>query len=253
MSAKRTKPRAIDRSAFEPAYMQLVHILSEQIASGLYRPGDKLPPESELRAQYSVSPMTVRRVINILIERGLVSTTQGKGTFVKPLDMGEAVFRLQELKEHWAHDEQATVQLLEASIRSADERVARKLSLSPGVPTIFIRRLVSHQAVPTLYHREYLIYDPRRPVVEAQLQITSLEGLFQGQSSEGLRRGDLQIEAVNLMEEEACLLQVQPGTAAFYLEHIFYDFKDRPVSWGWFICRADHFKLTTCIGAEAER
>jgi DNA-binding GntR family transcriptional regulator len=243
--------KVIDRSSYEPAYVQLVHIVSQQIAAGILRPGDQLPSETQFCKQYDVSPMTVRRAINILVERGLVTTTQGKGTFVKPLDMGEAIFRLQELKDHWAQGNQTTVQLLEARIVSADERVVQKLAISAGERAIYIKRLMLQEGVPTMYHREYMVYDPRRPVVEAQLQITSLEGLLQGQSGEGLRRGHLTIEAVNLKEEEAGVLRIPVGSAAFYLEHIFHDFTDHIVSWGWFVCRADRFKLTTCIGADA--
>jgi GntR family transcriptional regulator len=103
-----------------------------------------------------------------------------------------------------------------------------------------------------MYHREYLIYDPSRPVVETQLQITSLTGLLQGQSGEGLRRGDLTMEAVNVSEEEAAVLEIAANSAAFSLEHVFYDFDDQPVSWGWFVCRADLFNLNARIGAEAD-
>jgi DNA-binding GntR family transcriptional regulator len=243
--------KVIDRGSFEPAYMQIVRIVRHQIATGILHPGDRLPSEVQFCKRYNVSPMTVRRAINILVERGLVSAAQGRGTFVKPLNIGEAVFRLQELKDLWVQGRQTVVRLLEASILSADESVARKLAISPGEQTIYIRRLVLQDDVPTMYHREHLVYDPRRPVVEAQLQITSLEGLLQGNSNEGLRRGDLSIEAVNLTDEEAELLQIPTGSAAFYLEHIFHDFGDHLVSWGWFICRADRFKLTTCIGADA--
>jgi DNA-binding GntR family transcriptional regulator len=246
------KTKTIDRNSYEPAYMQLVRLVSEQIADGVLNTGDQLPTEAQFCSQYNVSPMTVRRAINILTERGLVNATQGKGTFVKSLDIGEAVFRLQELKEHWAQANPPTVRLLEARIVSADERVARKLGISPGERTIYMRRLVLQEDVPIMYHREHLIYDPRRPLVEAQLQITLLEGLLQGQSSGGLRRGHLTIEAVNVREEEATALEVPTGSAAFYLEHIFYDFNDHLVSWGGFICRADHFKLTTYIGAGAD-
>jgi DNA-binding GntR family transcriptional regulator len=246
------KTKSIDRNSYEPAYMQLVRLVSEQIANGVLHTGDQLPTEAQFCAQHNVSPMTVRRAINILTEKGLVSATQGKGTFVKSLDIGEAVFRLQELKEHWALGGPPAVRLLEARIVSADERVARKLGISPGERTIYMRRLVLQEDVPTMYHREHLIYDPKRPLVEAQLQITLLEGLLQGQSSGGLRRGHLTIEAVNLREEEALALELPAGSAAFHLEHTFYDFDDHRVSWGGFICRADRFKLTTYIGAGAD-
>jgi DNA-binding GntR family transcriptional regulator len=245
------KTETLDRSSFEPAYMQIVRIVSRQIAAGILHPGDQLPVEKQFCEQYNVSPMTVRRAMNILVERGLVGATQGKGTFVKPLDIGKAVFRLQELKEHWTEGNQTTVKLLKASILSADKPVAHKLTITPGERVVYIGRLVLQEGTPTIYHREYLVYNPRRPVVEAQLQITSLAGLLQGQSGEGLKQGHLTIEAVSLNDEEACVLQIPQGSAAFRLEHIFYDFSDRPVSWGWFICRADRYNLTTCIGADA--
>jgi DNA-binding GntR family transcriptional regulator len=36
------------------------------------RPGDQLPSESQLCDRYGVSPMTVRRAMNILIDQGVV-------------------------------------------------------------------------------------------------------------------------------------------------------------------------------------
>lgn len=244
------RPEIIDRQSYEPAYAQLAGILQRQIADGVYRPGDQLPSEAQLCAQFGVSPMTVRRVINILVDKGLVSTAQGKGTFVKPLNLGEATFHLRVLTSQLGHRERTKVRLLEARIISADERAARKLSILPGERAIMIRRLVLEEDIATIFHREVIVYDPRRPVVEAELEVTSLEGLFEGQGRGGLRRGELTIEAVTLNEEEAALLQVPVGSAAFCIEHIFYDFDDRPVSWGWFICRADRFKFRAHLGAD---
>ena len=62
----------IDRNSYEPAYAQLVRILLGQIAAGEFRPGDRLPSEAQLCERYGVSPMTVRRVINILADQSVV-------------------------------------------------------------------------------------------------------------------------------------------------------------------------------------
>lgn len=242
---------AIDRDSYEPAYAQLVRILSEEIAQGSYRPGDQLPSESQLCARFDVSGMTVRRAINIMIDRGIVSASQGKGTFVRGLDMREAAFRLRERKDSAVPGRDAQVRLLQAAILPADERVARKLAIKCQTRVIYLRRLVLQTDGPVMYHREYMVYDPRRPTVEAELQITSLEGLFKGQVGQGMRRGDLNMEAVALNREEADLLGVPVGAPALCLEHIFYDFENRPVAWGWFICRADRFNLTSRIGPDA--
>jgi len=238
----------IDRSSYEPAYAQLVNILRRQVAAGLFRPGDQLPSEAQLCQRYNVSPMTVRRAVNILSDQGVVSTAQGRGTFVRPLELGQATFHLRELQSFFSGGDQTTVKLLEARIVSADARTARKLCITTGERAIYIRRLLSLAEEPFTYHREYLIYDPARPIVEAEMEATSLWGLFNGTGKTALKKGELTIEATVLNEEEASLLHAPLATAAFCLEHIFYDFDDRPVSWGWFICRGDRLHFTTTVG-----
>ena len=219
------QPASIDRSSYEPAYAQLVNILRRQVATGMFRPGDRLPSEAQLCRSYEVSPMTVRRAINILADQGVVNTAQGRGTFVKPLELGAAAFDLMELQGLFG-DEQTNVKILEARIGSADERVACKLSITAGTRIIYIRRRISWEKDPILYHRAYLIYDPTRP----------------------LKKGDLTVEATVLDEEEAQILQSPVGTAAFCIEHIFYDFDDQPISWGWFICPSDRLRFKAVVG-----
>ena len=210
---------AIDRASYEPAYAQLANILRRKVATGEFRPGDQLPSEAMLCRSYQVSPMTVRRTINLLADQSVVSTARGRGTFVKPLDLGTAAFDLHELQALF-NDIAMTVKLLDARILSADERTARKLNVKIDRNVIYIRRLLSINQEPAFYHREYLVYDPTRPIVEAEMEVTALQGLFDGTGSAILKRGELQIEACLLTEEEARLLsdpdakgRVLPGTS----------------------------------------
>ncbi len=241
----------IDRDSYEPAYAQLVRILLGQIAAGAFRPGDRLPSEAQLCERYGVSPMTVRRVINILVDQGVVTAEQGRGTFVKPLELGTATFDLDRLQQLF-REGQSTVRFLEARITSATERTARKLAIEVGDRTVFIRRLIFQGENPILLHCEHVIYDPFRPIVEAEMEVTALRGLFSGGGGSDLKRGDLAIDATKLTSEEAALLYSKVGAPAFHLEHIFYDFSDQPVSWGWFICASDRLRFTATIGVPYE-
>ena len=56
--------------------------LEELILTGIYRPGDKLPPERDLVKLIDVSRPTLRTAIKDLEERGLLVARQGGGTFV---------------------------------------------------------------------------------------------------------------------------------------------------------------------------
>jgi DNA-binding GntR family transcriptional regulator len=236
------------RASYEPAYQHIANTIAEQIGAGVYRPGDQLPTEAQLRARFGVSPVTIRRAVNLLLDRGLVSTTQGKGTFVRSLDMGEAVFKLHEITEMWTGDESVEVLLLEARIRPGDGPAAFMLHREPGEPLVYLRRLIQRRGVPLIYQVEHVVYDERRPLVESQLQVTSLDGVLLAGRGEGVPRGRLTIQAVSLDAEAARYLRVPEGSPAFCLEHLFWDFEGQPVSWGRFLCRADQFRLSTDIG-----
>ncbi len=238
---------AIDRNSYEPVYAQLVRILLGQIAAGVFRPGDRLPSEAQLCRRYGVSPMTVRRAVNILVDQGMVVAEQGRGTFVRPLELGTATFSLDRLQQLFRED-QSTVRLLETRITPATERTARKLAIRVGARTVFLRRLIFQGEQPVLLHREHVVFDPTRPIIEAEMEVTALRGLFSGGGGPDLKRGDLTIDATVLTEEEAVLLQSKVGVPAFRLEHVFYGFDDRPVSWGWFICPSDRLRFTATIG-----
>jgi DNA-binding GntR family transcriptional regulator len=255
MVQESTQPRnpiyQIDRESYEPAYVQLANLLRRQIADGLFRPGDQLPSEAQLCHRYGISPMTVRRSINLLADQGVLSTVQGRGTFVKALEWKAAVFSLQELHRLFSLGSGASIRLLEVRMVSADERTARKLNLQLGAPVIYIRRLVTQAEEALFYHRAYLVYDPGRPIVEAEMDVTSLQGLFSGADNTILKSGKLTIEATIMNEEEAQLLAKTLPAAAFCIEHVFSDFEDSPVSWGWFIIPSDRLHFTAQVGIKA--
>ena len=193
--------------------------------------------------------MTVRRSINLLADQYVVSTAQGRGTFVKALELSAASFDLQELQELFRQDAGTRIRLLDVRIVPADVSTAHKLDINVGENTIYIRRLLTKDEDPIFHHREHLIYDPKSPIVEAEMDVTSLQGLFANNIDNALlKRGELTVKATLMTEEEANILQTPLPSAAFCLEHIFYDFDDRPISVGCFICRADRMHFTTKVG-----
>jgi DNA-binding GntR family transcriptional regulator len=242
--------RSIDRSSYEPAYVQLVNILRAAIASGQYQAGDQLPTESELCAAYDVSPMTVRRGIGILLDQGAVSTTRGRGTFVQPLRLATATFDLGEFHALLA-DETVTVRMIEARVLPAGPRAAGKLGLADGTRVVSIRRMLLRSDEPLVYHRESLVYDPTRPIVEAELDVTALRDMFEGGAGSGPKRGELILHASALTETEAPQLQQPEGSHAWVLEHIFYGYDEKPLSWGRFVCRGDLLHFRAQVGAPA--
>lgn len=56
--------------------------IHEEIAAGIYAPGDKIPSERELEQNFRVSRATINRALTQLHARGLVERRRGSGTFV---------------------------------------------------------------------------------------------------------------------------------------------------------------------------
>jgi len=72
----------IDKNSIITITQQLIQLFSDRILSGLLKDGEKLPSIRSLARELNVSPMTIVKTYNELEKCGLVTTIQGKGTFV---------------------------------------------------------------------------------------------------------------------------------------------------------------------------
>ena len=63
-------------------YVQVAEHIAARIEAGELEPGTRLPPERDVAAEYGVAYNTVRKSMEILRDRGLIVTMQGRGTFV---------------------------------------------------------------------------------------------------------------------------------------------------------------------------
>ena len=69
--------------AEKPKYLQVADILRREIAEGVFRDGQTLMTEEELRFRFNVSRQTVRQAIALLEDDGLVDRRRGSGTYVR--------------------------------------------------------------------------------------------------------------------------------------------------------------------------
>jgi hypothetical protein len=99
-------------------------------------------------------------------------------------------------------------------------------------------------------HAGYIRYDPRRPLVEAELSLGLLCDLFNEKKNGGgiAKKGELSIIPTVLDQEEADILNKPVGTPVFRLEYLVYDFRDTRFSWGWFTTLPEILTLKTRLG-----
>jgi GntR family transcriptional regulator len=82
MAGAQPRPK-LDPSSPVPLYLQAADHIGRQVESGNLAPGTKLDSERDLADAWQIAYGTVRRMMQELRERGLIVTTQGKGTFVR--------------------------------------------------------------------------------------------------------------------------------------------------------------------------
>ena len=71
------------RLALQPKYLQVADTLRREIARGVFRDGQTLMTEEELRLRFDVSRQTIRQAIALLEDDGLVDRRRGSGTYVR--------------------------------------------------------------------------------------------------------------------------------------------------------------------------
>ena len=65
-----------------PIYAQIVDRIKHMVATGRLKPGQQLPPIRQLASELHIDPNTVARAYSLLDAEGVISTQQGRGTFV---------------------------------------------------------------------------------------------------------------------------------------------------------------------------
>lgn len=73
----------IDRDSPIPIYHQLKTLIQEQIESGVWSPGERIPTELELCRTYNISRSPVRQALGELAYEGLLVRRPALGTFVR--------------------------------------------------------------------------------------------------------------------------------------------------------------------------
>ncbi|GAA3976939.1 winged helix-turn-helix transcriptional regulator [Thermobifida alba] len=73
----------LDPEAADPVWYQLAAILTARIVAGRYKRGRVIPSENQVIGEFGVARSTVRKAVKLLVEKGLVRTVHGRGSYVR--------------------------------------------------------------------------------------------------------------------------------------------------------------------------
>src|SRR5512140_665718 len=85
---------SIDLRSDIPIYLQIVEQVRQQVASGELKSEDQLPTVRSLASDLRINFNTVSRAYRLLDEAGIISTQQGRGTYILEMPPPEVTERL---------------------------------------------------------------------------------------------------------------------------------------------------------------
>lgn len=211
--------------------------LSDEIAQGLYQPGDRLPTEAQLAARFGVNRHTVRHALSHLGEGGLTHSRRGAGVFVKALPTDYALGRRVRFHQNLAASGRTgSRRTLMLDTRRADRAEAEALALLPGDPVHVYEGLSLADGLPLALFRS-VFPAARFPGLKEGLAETG--SVTQALAREGLAdytRASTRLTAKVARGTRAALLHLPEGAPLLRSVAVNIDPAGQPVEYGttWF-------------------
>jgi GntR family transcriptional regulator len=251
---------AIQKDSPLPLYFQLKELLRQEIESGHWQPGQRIPSEAELCQAFDISRSVVRQALRELEYQGLLYRERGKGTFVAQPKISESL--MQDLSGFFedmvAKGLTPVTKVLRQEVQPADKKIAHYLQIEPGDQVIVIERLRSVGNEPINLVTTYLPYDICPDLIDEDLSTQSLYALLEKKHGLELSHGRRTIEAVTANQYEAQLLGVEEGAPLVLLDSVSYLRDGRPIEYFHAVHRGDRSRFEVevvrvrCMGVAQE-
>jgi GntR family transcriptional regulator len=221
---------------------QIATVLEAEIRSGRLRYGARLQSENQLVERFAVSRNTVRRGLEELSSRGLITTRTGIGSFVTfdGQTIDDAVGWSRALADAGAHTETKILRIE----RVTDETLARELGLAdPAFIAVDRIRSLAESGRAISIERSRLPFLP-------ELADVPLNGLRDGSLRETMHAAGLiphhgeEWADIHMVDgADAALLGCAPGAAYLRTRRLVRAADDRPIEYVTSLLDPAHFAL----------
>ena len=214
-------------------YQAIAADIQRSIEAGALRPNSKLPTVVELCEAYGVSKITIKRAIDLLTDKGLISSRRGSGTYVKnttelfeqtgieridgTADGGGDSFAFSHsdraagfTKEHEGEGKKVSSVVYDFSIVNPPANIARHLNIQPDDFAYYHCRARCLDGEPMVIEYTYMPLELIPGLKRSQLYVSVYDYL---QNTLGLKISSFHriLRAVPATEEEAERLNTKPG------------------------------------------
>ncbi len=238
--------QTVHRISVDGAKSHRVYLgLRDEIISGAYPPGSKLPGELRLVERYGVSRVTVRRALAALEEAGMIRRTPGVGTVV--LDQALSTTRITAdasnlLPNIIRMGKDSQIRLLAFNYVPVAEPVRELLGLPPGARVQRSVRLRLIDGKPFSHLTTHVPAAIAQSYSEEDLESTPLYALLE-RSGVRLDSATQTVSATLATHETAQALEVAEGAPLISLNRVVYDVNGNGIEHLAALYRPDRYRL----------
>ncbi|MDQ4035928.1 MAG: GntR family transcriptional regulator [Chloroflexota bacterium] len=210
-----------------PRYRAIEQALRVRVA--VLRPGDAMPSDSELCAEFGVSRMTARNAMHRLADEGLILRLPGRGSYVAEPPAHRRADRLMSFSSEMRRRGRVPSSIIVArEIRPAGRAAALDLRIRETDPIVFLQRVRCADGHAIAIETTRLVGPLSVAVMAADLRHDSLHATLAA-AGWGLRKGTATVTAASASGEDARWLEVATGDPMLVERRVIVDGQGRPL------------------------
>jgi GntR family transcriptional regulator len=236
----------LDMNSPLPLYYQLKTYIQEKIGNGAWKPGDRIPSESEICGEFNISRTTTRQAIGELVNEGLLNRKHGVGTFVALPRIEKRMTKLTGFTQDMrARGLQPSSRVLGKEVIDPPAHVTKRLCITDNERVILLKRLRLADGEPMGIDIVYYPYRRFANLLEEDLAGNSLYELLQVKYNTTPTRSEMALSSVACLPEYARHLEVPRGRPILQIERTTFDQNDNPFEEVLAIYRGDRYIFHT--------
>lgn len=215
--------------------------IRRKIIEKTYKVDEIIPKEIDLANQYGVSRPTVRQAIQTLVDEGYLERKKGTGTFVRKKKINQDfIHKIRSYEDELKSRGFIPItKVINFSIETADEKIAKKLKINIGDNIYTLTRLRYANDEPAVFVITYIPYHLYKNLINEDFSKVSLYTTFE-KYNRPIYALERELNVIKSTYMSSAMLNIPVGDPLFYFKTIGYSKDKTPIEYSISWYRGDY-------------
>jgi GntR family transcriptional regulator len=218
----------------KPIYKEIIDYIKNEIKDGRYEKGEIIPTEEEFCTLFNTSRMTVRRAIDDLVSKGMLTRIRGKGTFVAKFNIEKT---MNSVSKGWSETMEAlgfktSSKILMFDKVKSDNYIADNLKIPVNSEVYVLERLRYADNNPVVIEKIFISSDRFPDLDQYVLENESVYNVLRKKYNIKINHSYQKLKAVELLGEKAKFFSDTGKAIVIEIITTNYDQYSKPIEFG---------------------